>query len=98
MPWTEITRPQYRRAGLRYASDLTDDEWVLIEPHLPPPRLLGRPRETDLREAVNAMFYLLTAGCQWRLLPKDFPPCSTVQRFFYAWRDDATWRRINQSC
>jgi len=95
MSWTEITRRQYRRVGLRYASDLTDEEWKLIAPHLPPAKPLGRRRATDLRQAVNAMLYLLTTGCQWRLLPKQFPPYTTVQRFFYGWRDDGTWRRIN---
>jgi transposase len=97
MPWTEITRAQYRREGLRYASDATDEEWALIEPHLPPAKPLGRPRMTDLREVVNALLYLLTGGCQWRLLPKEFPPYSTVQRFFYAWRDDGTWQRIHHA-
>jgi transposase len=95
MGWTKITRRQYRRGGLRYSSDLTDAEWQKIAPHLPAPKPLGRPRDTDLRQAVNAMLYLLTTGCQWRQLPKEFPPYSTVQRFFYAWRDDGTWRRIN---
>jgi transposase len=95
MGWTEITRRQYRREGLRYSSDLTDGEWQKIAPHLPPPKPLGRPRDTDLRQAVNAMLDLLTTGCQWRRLPKEFPPYSTVQRFFYAWRDDGTWRRIH---
>jgi transposase len=95
MSWTEITRRQDRRDGLRYASDVTDEAWRLIAPHLPPAKLLGRPRETDLREALNAMLYVLTTGCQWRLLPTDFPPYTTVQRFFYGWRDDGTWRRIN---
>ncbi len=95
MSWTEITRRQYRRDGLRYASDLTDEEWQSIAPHLPAAKPLGRPRETDLREAVNAMLYVLTTGCQWRFLPTDFPPYTTVQRFFYRWRDDGTWRRIN---
>jgi transposase len=93
--WTEITRPKYDRGGLRYASDLTDAEWALIEPYLPPIKTVGRPRTTDLREVVNAIFYLLRSGCPWRLLPKEFPPRSTVQRYFYAWRDDATWARIN---
>ncbi len=93
--WTEITRPKYERAGLRYASDLSDAEWTLIEPHMPPSKALGRPRTTDLREVVNAILYLLRSGCPWRLLPKEFPPRSTVQRYFYAWRDDATWQRIN---
>ena len=93
--WTEITRPKYDRRGLRYASDLTDGEWALIEPYLPPIKAVGRPRTTDLREVVNAILYLLRSGCPWRLLPKEFPPRSTVQRYFYAWRDDATWARIN---
>ena len=95
MSWTEITRRQYRRDGLRYASDLTEEEWQSIAPHLPAAKPLGRPRETDLREAVNAMLYVLTTGCQWRFLPTNFPPFTTVQRFFYGWRDDGTWRRIN---
>lgn len=95
MSWTEITRRQYRRDGLRYASDLTDAEWRLIAPHLPPAKPLGRRRTTELRRVVDAMLYLLTTGCQWRLLPKDFPPYTTVQRFFYGWRDHGIWRRIN---
>jgi transposase len=80
---------------MRYSSDMTDDEWALIAPHLPPARRLGRPRTTDLRAVVDALLYLLTSGCQWRLLPKEFPPYSTVQRFFYGWREDGTWPRIN---
>ena len=95
MPWTEITRRQYRREGLNYSSDVTDEEWLLIAPHLPPAKRLGRPRDTDLRAVLNAMLDVLTTGCQWRLLPKEFPPYTTVQRFFYGWRDDGTWRRIN---
>lgn len=93
--WTEITRAKYERAGLRYASDMTDVEWALIAPFLPPAKALGRPRSTDLREVVNALLYLLRGGGPWRLLPKDFPPRSTVQRYFYAWRADGTWARIN---
>ena len=95
MPWTEITRPKYRRDGLKYASDTTDEEWASIAPFMPPPKRLGRPRETDLRTVVNAMFYVLSSGCQWRLLPQDFPPRTTVQGWFYGWRDDGTWQRIN---
>ena len=93
--WTEITRPQYRRNGLRYASDLTEAEWRVIEPQLPAPRRLGRPRKTELLAIVNALFYMARTGCQWRMLPGDFPPYSTVQRYFYAWRDDGTLERIN---
>src|SRR5277367_2895221 len=95
--WTETTQPQYRRDGLRYASDVTDTEWALIENFVPAPKKLGRPRTTAMREVVNALLYLLTTGCQWRLLPKEFPPFSTVQRFFYRWRNAGLWQTINHS-
>jgi transposase len=95
MAWTEITRPKYQRDGLRYASDTTDEEWALIEPHLPPPAACGRTREISLREVVNAVFYIVQTGCQWRLLPKNFPPYTSVQRYFYAWRDKSVWQTIN---
>src|ERR1700674_882579 len=93
--WTETTQQQYRRDGLRYASDVSDAEWAQIEALLPVPKRLGRPRTTQMRQVVNAMLYLLTTGCQWRLLPKEFPPFSTVQRFFYRWRDAGLWQTIN---
>ena len=86
MAWTETTRKIYARKASRYASDLTDREWELIGPHIPLPRRLGRPRKADLREVMNAILYIASTGCQWRMLPKDFPPCSTVQRYFYEWR------------
>jgi transposase len=76
-------------------SDTTDEAWALIEPHLPPPAACGRTRETSLREVVNSIFYIAQSGCQWRLLPKDFPPYTTVQRYFYAWRDSGVWQSIN---
>lgn len=94
MPWTKITRVEYQRNGLRYASDLTDAEWALIARKMPPRRRLGRPREVDLREVVQAIFYILSTGCQWRALPREFPPYSTVQSYFYAWRDTGRWHRI----
>jgi putative transposase len=97
MPWTKTTRKQYRRDGQRYASDLTDAEWKLIARLLPKPRRVGRPREIDLRDVLNAMLYLLATGCQWRALPKDFPPFTTVQYYFYNWRDTQLWRRINRA-
>lgn len=95
MPWTETTRADYRRMGLRYASDLTDREWTLIAPYMPSPRAVGRPRTTVLREVVNALFYMASTGCQWRMLPKDFPPYTTVQGYFYAWREAGLWQTIN---
>ncbi|SNT74063.1 IS5 family transposase [Amphiplicatus metriothermophilus] len=88
MPWTEITRPHYERHCARYASDLTDGEWELIEGELPAPRRLVRPPKWPMREIVNALMYLAAAGCAWRLLSKDFPPFSTVQKYFYRWRDE----------
>lgn len=94
MAWTEITREQYRRDGLRYASDTTDAEWAVIDAVMPAPRRLGRPRQTDLRDVVNAIFYILATGCQWRALPREFPPRSTVQGYFYGWRDDGTWHQV----
>jgi putative transposase len=97
MAWTEITRAYYRRDELRYASDLKDLEWAVIEPLLPSPSPLGRPRAVDLRAVMNAILYLLVTGCQWRALPKDFPPRSTVQGYFYRWRNDCTWQWINDA-
>jgi putative transposase len=94
MPWTEITRGQYQRRGLRYASNLTDAEWRLIERKLPPRRRLGRPRTVRLRSVVEAILFILSTGCQWRSLPKEFPPYSTVQSYFYAWRDTGRWQKI----
>jgi len=95
MSWTEITRKQYRRDHLRYASDMTDAEWFLLSTFLPARRRVGRPRKVELRAVMNAILYILSTGCQWRALPKDFPPRSTVQYYFYLWRDQCIWRRIN---
>ena len=95
MAWTEITRPHYVRDELRYASDLTEAEWKLIEPLMPPRRVIGRPRKTDLRAVVNAILYMASTGCQWRQLPKDFPPRSTVQGYFYEWSRSGTFVAIN---
>src|ERR1700716_3091484 len=97
MSWTEITRKQYQREGLRYASDTTDAEWKLIEPLMPAPCQRGRPREISLRGVMNAILYIAATGCQWRALPKDFPPCSTVQYYFYKWRGSGLWRAINDT-
>jgi putative transposase len=95
MAWTETTRPHYRRDHLVYASDTTDAEWLLLSFFLPQPCRVGRPREVDLRAVMNSILYILATGCQWRALPKDCPPRSTVQYYFYLWRDQRIWRRIN---
>jgi putative transposase len=94
MAWTEITHPQYARRALRYASDLTDEEWARIAPFMPPPNRIGRPRTTDLRAVTNATLYMASTGCQWAQLPW-VPPPSTVQRYFYAWRDTGLLETIN---
>jgi putative transposase len=78
-----------------YPSDLTDEQWSLLDPLLPPPREdLGRPREVDFREVINAILYLNRTGCQWDMLPHDLPPKSTTYGYFAQWRDDGTWQRI----
>jgi len=95
MPWDDTARRDHARRALCYASDLTEREWSLIAPFLPPPRRQGRPRTADLREVMNAILYMASAGCQWRMLPKDLPPPSTVQRYFYDWRDSGLLRTIS---
>ncbi|MDX8514648.1 IS5 family transposase [Mesorhizobium captivum] len=95
MGWTETTRRQYCRAGQRDANAMTDREWALIEPFMPGAKALGRPRTTELRAVVDALLYIAWTGCQWWALPDRFPPVSTVQRYFYAWRDSGLWKTIN---
>lgn len=95
MAWTETARRDYARRGRRYSSDLTDPEWAIISPLLPPARPTGRPRTTDLRAVMDAVLYMASSGCQWVLLPQDFPPPSTVQRYFYDWRDSGLLATIN---
>src|SRR5260370_24722301 len=97
MAWTEITRLKYRRDGLRYASDTTNEEGTVIAPHLPPGHRRGRPRETSLRSVVNAIFYIAQSCCQWRVLPNDFPPLTTVQYYSYRRPDDGTRLTINHA-
>jgi transposase len=95
--WTAETRVRYDRSGLRYPSDVTDAEWALIAPLLPPARRGGRRRSVDLREVVQALLYLLETGCQWRHLPKDFPPKSTVWGYFDLWIYDGTLGRVHEA-
>jgi transposase len=82
---------------LRYPSDLTDEEWAHVEPLIPPARPGGRKRETNMREALNAVMYVLSTGCQWRYLPKDFPPRSTIYRYFCHWGIDGVLDRIHDA-
>ncbi len=97
MAWTEITRRKYDRRALRYASDCTDAEWALIALFIEVSSKVGRPRTRSLRPVWDAIQYIATAGCQWRLLPKDFPPFSTVQHYFYSWRDSGLIVLINEA-
>jgi len=97
MPWTETARREHARRRPRYATDVNDREWALIAPLPPPDRAQGRPRKTDLREVVNAILYMASTGCQWRMLPRDLPPPSTVQRYFHDWRDRGLWRGIGNT-
>ena len=97
MAWTEITRLHYVRNGPGYASDMTDAEWLLVNPFVPGPKRLGRKRTADMRRVADAIFYIASSGCQWRMLPKDFPPRSTVQGYFYLWRDTGCLKAINHA-
>ena len=93
MPWSEADRAKYDVIRERYSSDMSDAEFALIFPLLPPRKRRGR-RPTCAREILNALFYLIRSGCPWRFLPKDFPPFTTVQNRFYAWRDSGLWPQI----
>src|SRR5205807_1927094 len=93
--------PDRRRAGarhgLRYPSDRNDREWALIEPAIPPAKHGGRRREVNVREVLNAIFYVLSTGCQWQALPKDLPPKSTAHSYFMLWDWDGTLERIHHA-
>ena len=95
--WTDTTRALHARAGLALPSDLTDAEWAVIAPFLPPPSHVGRPRRWKMRRIVEAILYLLRGGLPWRMLPPCFPPVSTVRRWFYMWRDSGLWQTLNHS-
>ncbi|MDE8346476.1 MAG: IS5 family transposase [Acidocella sp.] len=93
MPWNEADRAKYDVIRARYASDMSEAEFALISPLLPPAKRRGR-KQTDPQAILNALFYLIRCGCPWRYLPKDFPPFTTVQNRFYAWRDSGLWAQI----
>lgn len=94
--WTKANRGKYNRDGLRYPSDLTDAEWALVEPLIPPAKRGGRKREVDVREVLNGLLYVLSTGCQWRAVPKDLPPKSTLFSYLDLWNWDGTLGRIHQ--
>jgi transposase len=95
--WTEKNRPRYNRDHLRYPSDVTDEEWAHIEPHIPPAKRGGNKRRVKLREVVNGIMYVLSTGCQWRAIPKDLPPKSTVFHYLDLWNYDGTLLRIHHA-
>ena len=95
--WTNENRGRYDRSKLRYPSDLTDDEWRLIEPLIPPSRPGGNKRSVVIREVVNGLMYILSTGCQWRAIPRDLAARSTVNRYFARWTDDGTVDRLHHT-
>jgi len=80
-----------------YPSDLTDEQWLLIESYIPPGKHGGRHREVDIRQVINGLCYQSRTGCQWRALPKDLPPWSTVAYYFYRFRNDGTWQALHDT-
>ena len=95
MPWDDIARVEYKRNCARYPSDCSNDEWFVIGPLLPKARSGGRRRTTCMRSVFDAIQYIAATGCQWRMLPKDFPPVSTVQGYFYEWTRIGLFETIN---
>jgi transposase len=95
--WTPTTREKYTRTAGRYETDLTDAEWAIIAPHMPPRSKRGRPPDWTFREIINAIFYVLRGGIPWRLMPTDLPPWPTVYGWFAAWRDSGLFETINHA-
>ncbi len=87
-------QPQKEDKG-SYPTDLTDKQWAIIEPLIPPPKVGGRERTVDIRSVINGIFYLLRSGCTWRLLPHDYPKWKTVYYYFTKWKKDGTWKKIH---
>ena len=95
--WTNENRGRYDRSKLRYPSDLTDDEWALVAPLIPPAKRGGNKRTADMREVVNGLMYILSTGCQWAAMPKDLAPRSTVHGYLDLWEWDGTLERIHHA-
>ena len=95
--WTAENRGRYDRSRLRYPTDLTDAEWALVERLIPPAKPGGNKRTVDIREVMNGLTYVLGIGCQWRAIPKDLPPRSTVNHYFCRWQHDGTLDRLHHA-
>lgn len=95
--WTNENRGRHDRSKLRYPSDLTDDEWALVVPLIPPAKRGGNKRTVDVREVVNGLTYILSTGCQWAAIPKDLAPRSTVHDYLDRWEYDGTLERIHHA-
>jgi transposase len=95
--WSKENRARYDRSRLRYPSDLTDAEWAHVEPLIPPAKRGGNRRHVDVREVVNGLMYILSTGCQWRAIPKDLPPRSTLYDYFDLWSWEGTLERIHEA-
>ncbi len=95
--WTAENRARYDRSKLRYPSDLTDEEWALAWPEVPRAKRGGNKRTVDVREVMNGLMYVLSTGCQWRAIPKDLPPRSTVNFYFCRWQHDGTLDRLHHA-
>ena len=93
--WTAETRVHHDRSGLRYSHDLTNEEWAVVEPLIPPGKPGGNKRTVDIREVVNGLMYILGTGCQWRDIPRDLPPKSTIHDYFRRWDQDGTLARMH---
>jgi transposase len=95
--WTTENRPRYNRDKLRYPSDLTDEEWSHVAPLIGPAKRGGNKRTVNVREVVNGLMYILSTGCQWRAIPKDLPPRSTLHDYLELWEWDGTLGRIHHA-
>jgi transposase len=95
--WTTENRARYDRSQLRYPSDLADAEWALVKPLIPPAKRGGGKCRVEMRQVVNGLMYVLSTGCQWRAIPKDLPPKSTVYGYFDLWTYDGTLDRLHHT-
>jgi transposase len=95
--WSNANRARYDRSKLRYPSDLTDEEWVMVAPLIPPAKRGGNKRTVNVREVVNGLMYVLSTGCQWAAIPKDLPPRSTVNHYFCRWDGDGTLDHLHHA-